>query len=88
MVQANRGMVETLRHLLILEGHDKQYLFARLNSLRQGTAGAAASHAGTGGVRATLDALNISEIEHKIAAPPSKDLMDKDDKDSIDKKKK
>ncbi len=30
-------MVETLRHLLILEGHDKQYLFARLNSLRRGS---------------------------------------------------
>ncbi|ODN05693.1 Transmembrane channel-like protein 7 [Orchesella cincta] len=32
---ANRAMVETLRHLLILEGHDKQYLFGKLNSLRR-----------------------------------------------------
>ncbi|XP_021964035.2 transmembrane channel-like protein 7 [Folsomia candida] len=37
VAQANRGMVDTLRHLLILEGHDKQYLFARLNSLRRGS---------------------------------------------------
>lgn len=35
VAQANRAMVETLRHLLILEGHDKQYLFAKLNSLRR-----------------------------------------------------
>lgn len=35
VAQANRSMVETLRHLLILEGHDKQYLFAKLNSLRR-----------------------------------------------------
>jgi hypothetical protein len=35
VAQANRGMVDTMRHLLILEGHDKQYLFARLNSLRR-----------------------------------------------------
>jgi hypothetical protein len=35
VAQANRSMVETLRHLLILEGHDKQYLFARLNTLRK-----------------------------------------------------
>ncbi|CAL8110634.1 unnamed protein product [Orchesella dallaii] len=35
VAMANRAMVETLRHLLILEGHDKQYLFGKLNSLRR-----------------------------------------------------
>jgi len=39
VAQANRALVDTLRHLLVLEGHDKQYLFARLNSLRRPSTG-------------------------------------------------
>jgi len=35
IAQTNRKMVETFRHLLVLEGHDKQFLFGRLNHYRE-----------------------------------------------------
>ena len=37
VIRNGEKMIDTLKHLLVLEGHDKQFLFRRVEAMQGGT---------------------------------------------------